>query len=67
MIIISPFYTRSSYTKEAVDIFIEQAAYKVKYYGFYLRKLFTETKVYRYYHVLPSGQKKLFLLCLHIY
>lgn len=29
MIIISPFHTRSSYTKEAVDIFIEQADYKV--------------------------------------
>ena len=64
MILISPFYTRSSYAKEAVDIFIEQTGYKVKYYGFYLRKYFMETKVYRYYLILPSGQKKLFLSCL---
>ena len=64
MQIICPFYTRSTYTKEAVDLFIDHSGQKVKYYGTYQRKFFTQLRIYRYYQVLPTGQKKLFRYCL---
>ena len=63
MQIISPFHTRKSYTKEAVTSFIEQYGLKVKYYGSYKRKNFIPVDIYRYYDVLSTGQKKLFLFC----
>lgn len=67
MQIIGPFYTRSTYTKEAVDLFIEKNGHKVKYYGFYQRKISNLMNIYRYYFILPTGQKKLYLFCPHFF
>ena len=60
MQIIGPFYTRKSYTKEAVDLFIDQYGYKVKNYGTYLRKNFVTINIYRYYKKLQTGKKNFF-------
>jgi len=68
MILICPFYTRKSYTKEAVDLYIVQNDLKVKYYGRYRRKKFIQVDVLRYYkRCSDTGQKKLFHYCLHFF
>ena len=61
MQIISPFYTRKSYTKEAVNLFIDQYGYNVKYF----RKNFIPVNIYRYYEKLQTGKKKLYLFFPH--
>lgn len=67
MIIISPFYTKKSYTKEAVSTYIGQNYPAFKYYGYYERKNYTPLWVYRFYTVLSNGQKKLYLLSPHFF
>ena len=62
MQIIGPFYTRKSYTKEAVDLFIDQYGYKVKNYGTYLRKNFVTINIYRYYKKLQTKKKTFSIL-----
>jgi len=60
MILIGPFYTRQSYTKEAVNKYMAKINLNVKYYGHYKRKKFIPLCVYRYYEALPTSQKKLY-------
>jgi len=62
MIIIGPFYTKKSYTRETVSIYIGKNYSDFKYYGYYERKNFTPLRIYRFYTVLPDGQKKLYPL-----
>jgi hypothetical protein len=63
MQIIGPYYTKESYTKDAVDTFIGEKYPDFRYYGFYPRKNYTSVNVYRYYKRDARGQKKRYPYC----